>query len=227
MSQTRSRGRRTDALSKDVVVRAAVELLDEHGERGFTFKLLTERLQTGAGAVYWHVANKDELILFATDKVIGDALATLSPEPGTDAETRLRTLLLTMYDVLDDHSWAAPHVVAAHSMPSALLLLERVGSLIAETSLPARRHFAAATALFLYLTGVTAQDSSRATTVEPGVNRNEHLGQEAERWAALDPARFPFITRIAAELGDHNDRDQFITGVDLFLDGLRAQDPTG
>lgn len=222
MSQTRSRSRRTDALSKDVVVHAAVELLDEHGERGFTFKLLTERLQTGAGAVYWHVANKDELVLLATDKVIGDALAALSPEPGADAEARLRTLLLAMYDVLDYHSWAAPHVVAAHSMPSAMLLLERIGGLVAETSLPARRHFAAATALFLYLVGVTAQDSAHAGTVDPDVSRAEHLGQEAERWAALDPVRFPFITRIAAELGDHSDRDQFITGVDLFLDGLRA-----
>ncbi|WP_436533471.1 TetR/AcrR family transcriptional regulator [Actinoplanes sp. HUAS TT8] len=222
MSQTRSRGRRTDALSKEVVVRAAVELLDEHGERGFTFKLLTERLQTGAGAVYWHVANKDELVLLATDKVIGDALAALSPEAGADAETRLHTLLLTMYDVLDHHSWAAPHVVAGHAMPSALLLLERIGSLIAETALPAQRHFAAATALFLYLVGVTAQDSAHAKTVEPGVSRDELLGQEADRWAALDPATFPFITRIAAELGDHSDRDQFITGVDLFLDGLRA-----
>ncbi|GAA2891070.1 TetR family transcriptional regulator [Actinoplanes cyaneus] len=222
MSQTRGRGRRADALSKDVVVRAAVDLLDEHGERGFTFKLLTERLQTGAGAVYWHVANKDELVLLATDKVIGDALAALRPEPGADAETRLRTLLLTMYDALDQHFWAAPHVVAGSAMPNAMLLLERVGSLIAETALPARRHFAAATALFLYLVGVTAQDSAHAKTVEPGVSRDELLGQEAARWAALDPATFPFVTRVAAELGDHSDRDQFITGVDLFLDGLRA-----
>ncbi|MFI1991635.1 TetR/AcrR family transcriptional regulator [Actinoplanes sp. NPDC020271] len=224
MSQTRSRGRRAEALSKDVVVRAAVDLLDEHGERGLTFKLLTERLQTGAGAVYWHVANKDELVLLAADHVIGGALAGLGPEPGADAETRMRALALHVYDTLDRHSWAAPHVIAASTMPNTMLLLERIGGLLTETRLPAERHFALATAIFIYLTSVTAQDTARAATVEPGVDRDAMLGEEARRWAALDPARFPFVTRIAADLGHHSDRDQFVTGLDLLLDGLRAQE---
>lgn len=223
MPPAKSRTRRAEALSKDVVVRAAVELLDEHGERGLTFKLLTERLQTGAGAVYWHVANKDELVFMATDQVIGAALAAANAPRDTDAEGRIRALALAVYDTLDQHPWAAPHVIAVHTMPNTMMLLERIGGLLTETKLPADRHFAVATAIFIYLTSVTAQDTERSSTVEPGTSRDGLLRREGERWAALDPQTFPFVTRIAADLGDHDDRDQFLTGLDLLLDGLRAQ----
>jgi hypothetical protein len=49
------------------------------------------------------------------------------------------------------------------------------------------------------------------------------LEREAQRWAALDRQAFPFLTRVAADLAHHDDREQFLTGLDLLLDGLRAQ----
>jgi len=224
MPQTReARGaRRPDALSKDVVVAAAIDLLDEHGERGLTFKLLTERLCTGAGAVYWHVANKDELVSLAADHVIGDALATGSG-PGDDPQVRLRSLALAVYDAFDRHPWAAPRIGTLPMGVNTLRLLDRIGTLLTETALPAERHFAVATLIFKFLTGVAAQDDARAASLDPAVSRNAHLAGEADRWAALDPAAFPFLTRAAADLRDHDDRDQFITGFDLLLDGLRLQ----
>jgi AcrR family transcriptional regulator len=78
MPRTRGRapaGGRADALSQEIVTGAAITLLDEHGERGLTFRLLAERLNTGTGALYWHVANKDELVALAADQVLGHALA--------------------------------------------------------------------------------------------------------------------------------------------------------
>lgn len=112
-------------------------------------------------------------------------------------------------------------------MPHTMRLLERIGGLVAETGLPGNRHFAVATAIFLYLTSVTAQDAGRAITAGPGASRDDLLREEAGKWAALDPAEFPFATRIAADLGHHDDRDQFHTGLDLLLDGLRAQVAAG
>jgi AcrR family transcriptional regulator len=197
-----------------------VELLDAHGERGFTFKLLTERLRTGAGAVYWHVANKGELVLLATDRVIG---GTLTTGGDGDAEARLRALALAVYDTLEEHPWAAPHVIAFHPMTNVLRLLDRIGRLITEMAVPAERHFTVATVIFNYLTSLTAQDFSRATTVDPAQSRDDLLAQEAQQWAALDTDAFPFLTRIAGDLRAHDDRDQFVAGFDLLLAGLRGQ----
>ncbi|MBJ6764564.1 helix-turn-helix transcriptional regulator [Myxococcaceae bacterium JPH2] len=57
--------RREDALSRARIIEAAVELLDDEGESGLTFRALATRLATGAGAIYWHIANKNELLAHA------------------------------------------------------------------------------------------------------------------------------------------------------------------
>ncbi|MFD4034730.1 hypothetical protein ACFWVP_30540 [Streptomyces sp. NPDC058637] len=59
------------------------------------------------------------------------------------------------------------------------------------------------------------------------VGDNSGRGELDEWSTALDPKTFPFVTRIAADLGHHEDRDQFLTGLDLLLDGLRTQVATG
>src|ERR1700749_840761 len=62
--------RRPDALSKERIVEAAIEILDADGENALTFRALTARLATGSGAIYWHVANKNELLAATTNDVI-------------------------------------------------------------------------------------------------------------------------------------------------------------
>ena len=54
--------RREHSLSRDRIVDVAIELLDAEGESGLTFRALAGRLATGPGAIYWHVANKGELL---------------------------------------------------------------------------------------------------------------------------------------------------------------------
>ena len=57
-------------LSKSRVVEAAIAILDAEGEAALTFRALTANLETGAGAIYWHVSNKDELLAAAAEQVI-------------------------------------------------------------------------------------------------------------------------------------------------------------
>ena len=224
MPRTRGRapaGGRADALSQEIVVGAAVALLDEHGERGLTFRLLAERLNTGPGALYWHVANKDELVALAADQVLGHAL-TAAPGPADGAGAGLRALAIAVFDTLDRHPWAASHVTAPPTLANALRLLDGIGTLVARTGLPAERHFAVSTAIFYYITGVSAQIIAPGTAVGATTSRDAFLAQTAEHWETLDPADYPFLTRATADLRDHDDRDQFIIGLDLLLDGLNT-----
>jgi AcrR family transcriptional regulator len=228
MPRTRGRapaGGRADALSQEIVVGAAVALLDERGERGLTFRLLAERLNTGTGALYWHVANKDELVALAADQVLGHALAA-APPPADGAGAGLRALAIAVFDALDRHPWAASHVTAPATLTNALRLFDRIGTLVARTGLPAERHFAVCTAIFYYITGVSAQIIAPGTAVGATTSRDAFLAQTAEYWEQLDPAEYPFLTRTTADLRDHDDRDQFTTGLDLLLAGLNtAADP--
>ncbi|MFC8228252.1 TetR/AcrR family transcriptional regulator C-terminal domain-containing protein [Streptomyces sp. NPDC057287] len=221
----RTRGRapdgkgRADALSQEVIIGAAVALLDELGERGLTFRLLAKQLDTGPGALYWHVTNKDELVSLAADHVLGHAFAT-EPCPEESAGAGLRALAVSVFDALDRHPWAASHVTAPATLANALRLLDRIGTLVARTGLPAERQFAVSTAISYYITGVGAQIISPGTAVPADTSRDAFLAQAAESWERLDPADYPFLTRAAPELRDHDDRDQFVTGLDLLLDGL-------
>ncbi|MFJ4921560.1 TetR/AcrR family transcriptional regulator [Streptomyces sp. NPDC088725] len=202
-----------------MIVGAAVALLDEHGERGLTFRLLAQRLNTGPGALYWHVANKDELVALAADQVLGQALAE-APRGGEGAG--LRALAVSVFDALHRHAWAASRVKAPVKLPNALRLLDRIGTLVARTGLPAERRFAVATAISYYITGVSAQIVAPFTTADVTTDRDAFLTRTAERWKELDPAEYPFLTHTATDLRDHDDRDQFTTGLDLLLGGLNV-----
>ncbi|GAQ52547.1 TetR family transcriptional regulator [Streptomyces sp. LBUM 1476] len=224
MQRTRGRapaGGRADALSQELIVGAAVALLDELGERGLTFRLLAEQLNTGTGALYWHVSNKGELVALAADQVLGHAVAA-HPSLEEEAGSGLRALAVAVFDALDRHPWAASHVSAPPTLANALRLLDRIGTLVARTGLPAERHFEVSTAISYYVTGVSAQIITPRTTLDATISREDFLARTAQHWEALDPADYPFLTRTTQHLRDHADRDQFITGLDMLLDGLNA-----
>ena len=70
---------------------AAIEILDKDGEDALTFRALTAHLATGSGAIYWHVADKHELLAAATDHIIARVMteAVKEPEPtGRDSHSR-------------------------------------------------------------------------------------------------------------------------------------------
>ncbi|MFC4913771.1 TetR family transcriptional regulator [Actinomadura gamaensis] len=257
MPRTRGRapaGGRADALSREIVVGAAVALLDELGERGLTFRALAQRLNTGTGALYWHVAGKDELVALAADQVLGRAL-TSAPVPAADPDpaaasaegpastpaaasadgsasapaeealAELRALALAVFDELDRHPWAASRVTTPPTLPNALRLQDGIGMLVTRAGAPPERRFAVSTAVFYYITGVGAQIIAPSVTVAPSTDRETYLARTAEHWESLDPAEYPFLTGITADLRDHDDRDQFITGLDLLLDGLGRPRP--
>ncbi|GAA4605171.1 hypothetical protein GCM10023195_17890 [Actinoallomurus liliacearum] len=136
------------------------------------------------------------------------------------AALRGRALAIAVFDALDRHQWAASHVTAPPTLANALRLLDRIGTLVARTGLPAERHFAVSTAICYYITGVSAQIIAPGTVVGATTSRDAFLARTAEQWERLDPADYPFLTRATADLRDHDDRDQFIIGLDLLLDGL-------
>jgi AcrR family transcriptional regulator len=95
--------RREHPLSREQIVGAAVELLDDSGESGLTFRALAERLATGPGAIYWHIANKGELLGAAMEAVVTGVI------PAVDADAppqqAVRALGLGVFDAIEAHPW--------------------------------------------------------------------------------------------------------------------------
>ena len=59
-------------LSRERVLRAAVELADEGGLASLTMRRLGERLDVEAMSLYKHVANKEDLLDGIVDIVVGE-----------------------------------------------------------------------------------------------------------------------------------------------------------
>ena len=75
--------------------------LDSHGEEGLTFRSLSERLATGPGAIYWHIANKGELLTAACDAIVVRTIAACVV--GATPKSTVRALASGMFDAMDAH----------------------------------------------------------------------------------------------------------------------------
>lgn len=211
--------RRADALSKDRIVEAAIAILDAEGEAALTFRALSAKLSTGAGAIYWHVADKNELLAAAADAVVTQVMASTPRD--AEPKAALRAIALGVFDGVDAHPWVGAQFFRDPARPAALKILEGVGQRLQALGVAEAAQFDTATALVSYILGVAAQNAANARQArESGrTDRSAFLGGIADQWAALDPEQHPFVRRMAAQLRDHDDRAQFLAGVDLILAG--------
>ncbi|WP_329045977.1 TetR/AcrR family transcriptional regulator C-terminal domain-containing protein [Amycolatopsis sp. NBC_01488] len=212
--------RRTEALSRERIIEAAIELLDTSGEAGLTFRTLTEHLATGAGAIYWHVANKGELLNAATDGVLAAALTVGSADSPRD---EVRAVALGLFDAIDHHPWLATQLALQLSRGSVTpRIFEAVGRPVHALGVPEGHRFTTTSALVSYILGAAGQNAANARIAIPHANRTEFLDAVASAWEDLDPEEYPVTRSMAAELRGHDDREQFLAGVDLILAGITA-----
>ncbi|MER6220859.1 TetR family transcriptional regulator [Streptomyces sp900105755] len=239
-TRTRRAQRRTDALSRERIVEAAVELLDTAGESGLTFRALTERLATGPGAIYWHVANKDELLAAATDAVVAAAVApgaavedppSPSEEAGTPASPQdgIRIVALGLFDAIARHPWLAKQLAAQLSRsPWGTVtprIFESIGQQVRALDVPESSWFTVTSALVHYILGAAGQNAVNTAigrALPPGVDRAGFLDTVSTAWEELDPDAFPFTRAVADQIRGHDDREQFLAGIDLVLAGIAA-----
>jgi AcrR family transcriptional regulator len=213
--------RRTDGLSKELIVRAATEILDTGGESALTFRTLTARLATGYGAIYHHVANKSDLLAAATDDVIANVMTSVV----IDAEPReaLRRVALGLFDAIDAHPWVGAQLSREPWRPALLEIYESIGGLLDALDVPEGALFDSAGALVNYVLGVAGQNAANARIFAGReTDRSAFLAAVAAQWSQLDPGKYPFVHKAAARLREHDDREQFLAGVDIFLAGIAA-----
>ena len=219
-AKTQKPERRTVALSRERIVGAAIEILDAEGASGLTFRALAVRLATGAGAIYWHVADKQALLDAATDQVISRALA--HEIVGNSPRGAIRLIALGVFDAIDQHPWVGAQLSGNPWQYAVLRILERVGVQVTVLGIPRLARFNAATAVLSFILGLAGQYAVGSRHFGGDMDRATFLHDVAARWARLDPTEHPFVHQVAAQLPDHDDREQFLAGIDLILAGMES-----
>ncbi len=102
-TQTTTRSQPRVRLSRERVLNTALKLADQGGLESLSMRKLGQELGVEAMAVYYHLANKDEVLDGIVDLVFGEIDL---PVAGADWKTAMRQRAISLRDVLARHRWA-------------------------------------------------------------------------------------------------------------------------
>lgn len=217
----RSNQRREDSLSRDRIIEASIALLDRDGEDGLTFRALSERLATGPGAIYWHVADKSDLLTAACDAIVARTLAASSG--GATPQAAIRAIALGMFDAIDAHPWVGSALNRAPGELPIVRVVEGIAHQVRALCTSDGDLWAAVSALLNYILGVGGRNAANGQMARTrGLVRSDFLEAVSLKWSQLDPDAFPCARNLAGQMRAHDDRADFVAGIDLILSGIES-----
>jgi AcrR family transcriptional regulator len=212
--------RRVDALTRERIIDAAIGLLDSEGENGFTFRALAARLETGHGAIQWHVASKSELLKAATAVAVARPMDKADPDaPPREA---IHAVALGVFDAIDAHPWIGGQLARPPWQSTMLRIFEHIGRQVQALGAPAAEQFTSTSALLHYIIGAGGQNAANSRSPAALGDRQHVLDSIATQWEGLDAKEFAFTRTMAGQLRVHDDRAEFLAGIDLLLAGMMA-----
>ncbi len=224
-TQTKPRAEPRIPLSTERVLRAAVNVADEGGIGSLTMRRLAEVLGAEAMSLYYHVADKEEVLDGIVDVVareINEVVDQIDvPSKGADWKKAVRQRILSAREVLLRHPWA-PGVFETRTNTSpavlqyfdALLGLMRDGGFtydLAHHALHALGSRALGFTQELFDPGDEAGDEQAPGMLESMADQLPNLVGMMMEVAHDDPD---------STLGWCDDQTEFEFGLDLILDGL-------
>jgi AcrR family transcriptional regulator len=220
-AQATNRAPRRVPLSRERVLDAAIKLVDQGGLGSLSMRKLGQELGVEAMALYYHFANKDEVIDGIVDIVFSEIEL---PTDGTDWRTAMRRRAISMRDVLLRHRWAINLMESRRNAGPANLRHHDavIGNLRAagfENAMVARAY----SLLDAYIYGFAL------TKINLPFDATEEVAEVAQGMLQRFPVNeYPnLVAYIAEHLKPGYDYgDEFEYGLDLILDGLEKASST-
>ena len=215
---TRKRPRRRTPLTRETVLRKAVELADEAGLDGLSMRRLAKELGVEAMSLYNHVANKDDLLGGIADLV---AREVEIPPDDVDWKTAIRSCALSAHEVFRRHPWACnlslePERVSPASVYRGNWILRRLH----EAGFPPEVTYHAFHAIDAHILGFTLWQ------LQHRVAEGDMRGLVVRFTEAFPREEYPYIYEHAeqhlAGFG-HGEPGAFVLVLDLILDGLERR----
>jgi AcrR family transcriptional regulator len=179
-------------LHKRDVVDAATTLLDSYGIADLTMRRLARELNVSPGALYWHFANKQELLGAVADRI----LESVDVVPGGWRD-RVAGTCGRLRDALLSHTDGAELVSASFAAGQSAAMARVLAALVdAATDAgvdPAHAELAARTVVY-YVLGFTADEQSRLQWDAAGA-----LADEQSVLSEDPSARFAFGLRLLVD----------------------------
>jgi TetR/AcrR family tetracycline transcriptional repressor len=219
----RTRKKRVRAqLSRDTIVDAALRLLDREGARGLSMRRIAEELGCGAGAIYWHVENKEQLIQLVFDRVIAELpLPDPDPDPARWRE-QVKDGAHAERDAMRRHPGIAELSFGRIPVgPNAMRYFEWHLALMRAGGLSDRVAALAGDLMHLYI-GAFAYEESVGMRTPTGAGPADFIAEMRAYLASLPPERFPNLAGLADEITRADSDERFDFAIDVLLEGFIA-----
>lgn len=204
-------------LSRERVLRAALELADGSGVEALTMRRLGEELGFEAMSLYRHVANKQDLLDGMLDLVLAE---WQFPDGEGDWIAAIRTSARSVHGALRRHRWAARLLMTGnHIRPARLRYMEHLLARLRDAGFDADATYHLYHLLDGYIFGFSLWEIAY-TTIPLDAEAVSTLMQSIpwDEYPQLAQHRDQHMTD-----GPHRDVMAFDVGLDLILDGLRAK----
>jgi AcrR family transcriptional regulator len=209
-------------LSEDVVVDAALAILQSDGLDAVTMRRVAAALDTGAASLYVYVAGREGLLQAMLERVVATVVLEV-PDP-TCWRAQLHALLARVRGALAAHPGIAAMTLADPPTTEAVLLLvENLLGILLAGGLDPQDAAWACDILVLLATAAAREDDVRRPRGASDDDRREQVAELARTFAGLPSDRFPLIAANAAQMvaGDGDERFRF--AIDVVLDGVVAR----
>lgn len=186
-------------LHRHDVVDKATRLLDDYGIADLTMRRLARELNVTPGALYWHFADKQELLGAVADRILERASNTALPAQWTERVLAICCALRNALLSATDGAELVSASFAAGRSATTSTILDRLTTAATEAGIePVNAGLAARTAVY-YVLGFTADEQSRLQLDAAG---------------ALSDGQSVMTT---------NPNTRFMFGLHLLIDGMAAR----
>ncbi|MBB6570978.1 TetR/AcrR family transcriptional regulator [Kribbella sandramycini] len=210
-----------ETLTREQIVRTAMETLDADGLAGLSMRKLAAKLDAGATSLYWHVPTKDDLIDLLIDEAWGEIDV---PDPGL-AGWRSGVLLFahSLRAGIMRHPWLPEVMYTRPSMgPQAMAMGSRGLALIGAAGFTGRdADFALGTVMSYVLGSAGGEVATRQMARKAGQFVEQLAGAvfEQTNQIADDTMRESARRRVEGDI-EGMFYDSFTYGLEVILEGL-------
>jgi len=210
-------------LTRDKVLRAALEFVDANGLAALSMHKLGAELGVQGMSLYSHVASKDALLDGIVEAMTAEA--EMPPADGTDWRDALRHLAREIRGIILRHPAAAPLLVSRPVMPTRRLeQVDAYTRLLMQAGFTEDRAMDVLRTVVVYAHGYALVEACFTACAGCGPWPEDELGQ-MRRVTQMVPRDAPdHLLRLAMLFcGRCNMDDQFTLGIELMIRGLDAE----
>ena len=145
------------ALSPEIVVETALHMTQDQGLDSVTMRALAKALDVTPMALYYHVANKDELVVLMVEKVVADRTELVLDERGW--QSALRTHMMELWENLRQYPGLALFMFGLPTLGASTSSYESATKFFQDAGFPPRVAHLAWSFAWTYLHGRLSVES--------------------------------------------------------------------